>query len=108
MRVCPKCGYREPPIWLNHQFQQHVSYARVEDFEKYYPHLAKRIVKAGYVTSDKYCYYRRSSKGAPFIHRWSKEYGPKGFHLDYEKSNLKKEWVDPTQKKLLEVKNELV
>lgn len=26
MRVCPKCGYREPPIWLNHQFQQQDEY----------------------------------------------------------------------------------
>lgn len=102
MKVCPKCGYREPPIWLNHQFQQHVTYARVEDFEQYYPNLAKQIVKAGYVTSDEYCYYRRSKKGAPFIHRWSKEYGPKGFHLDYEKSPFKKDTVDLTQKRLLE------
>jgi len=102
MQVCPKCGYREPSIWLNHQFQQHVSYARVEDFEKHYPHLAKQIRRGGYLTSDEHCYYRRSSKGAPFIHRWVKEYGPKGFHLDYEKSPIKKDTVDQNQTQLSE------
>ena len=102
MHVCPKCGYREPPIWLNHQFQQHVSYARVEDFEEYYPDLAKQIRKGGYLTSDKNCYYRRSTKGAPYIHRWIKEYGPKGYHLDYEKAPIKQDTVDQNQKTIKE------
>ena len=101
MRVCPKCGYREPDIWLHHQFQQHVDYTRIEDFEREYPELARAMLKAGHVTSDKYYYYRRTKKGAPFIHRWSKAYGPRGFHLDYEKAPFK-EKVDRNQKKLLE------
>lgn len=99
MKVCPQCGYREPSIWLNHQFQQHVQYCRIEDFEAHYPELAKDLEKGGDLVSDTHYFYRLTIS-SPFVYRWEKEYGEKGYHLDYEKHKS----IDPFQKQLLEPK----
>jgi len=95
MEICPHCGYREPQIWLNHQFQQHITYARFEDFKQFYPDLAKKLQYPGAITSDDYCYYRLTIS-SPFVYRWLKEYGEEGYHLDYEKASKE----DPLQSKL--------
>ena len=84
MDVCPKCGHHDPPIWLNHKFQQHITYCRVEDFKKFYPELAKQLQYPGDITSDDFYYYRLTTT-SPFVYRWLKEYGEKGYHLNYEK-----------------------
>lgn len=90
MKRCPKCGYRDPPIWLNHQFQQHIEYTHIDSFRMTHPDLAKNLKKNGDLTEDEYCFYRWASN-SPYVYRWLKEYGEKGYHLDYEKGHKKED-----------------
>jgi hypothetical protein len=95
MKVCPKCGYRDNPIWLNHQYQLHIEYCFLEQFNEAYPNLTMKM--RGEITEDDFYYYRVTTRGKPCVYRWLKTLGLQGYHLDYEKGdNL----PDPFQKKL--------
>lgn len=60
MRICPKCGYSDPPIWKVTRYRVHCDYARIEDFREYYPRIK---IEKGERVSDGLYVYKRSSKG---------------------------------------------
>jgi len=105
MRVCPKCGFHDPPEWKNLHFQLYHEYITFEDFQQLYPTLAERLLEiqkaAGTknIIFDEYTAYHLTKAG--YVHRVPKELCPEGkwFHA----SNLYEKPKDPFQKKLLEV-----
>jgi hypothetical protein len=58
MRVCPKCGYSDNPLWENCRFKRDLQLMRVEDFKKSYPHLAERIESEKYVRDGQFLYHK--------------------------------------------------
>jgi len=100
MRVCPKCGYHDPPIWKTTRYRVHCDYARIEDFKAYYPHIK---IEKGQKISDGLCAYKRSSKGdGLYVERQSLRDNPDALTRwipDFETHHT----FDPTQKKLLEI-----
>lgn len=100
MKVCPRCGYEDQPFWLNHQWQQHIEYCRIEDFKGDYPILASQLTKLGSITSDDNFYYRLTRRGT-FVYRWAKKLGSDAYHWDYEAARKKGvAYVPPEQKTL--------
>jgi hypothetical protein len=102
MRVCPNCGFEEEPIWLNHQWQQHIEYCSIQDFRAYYPALASKLTKPGTTISDSYSYYRLTNRGT-FVYRWPKKLGPDAYHWNYEAARKKGVGYLPQTQQLLEV-----
>jgi hypothetical protein len=58
LRVCPECGYIDPPYWLHSKFSYHIDTISFENFHRVKPELAKELTKGGAITEDKYYYYR--------------------------------------------------
>ena len=74
MRVCPRCGFEDPPCWRQNRWVSDVSYCRIEDFQKEYPSLAD--IRPGETRSDAYNFYYRGKKQKLFVYRWPKILGP--------------------------------
>jgi len=49
LRVCPKCGYEESPIWRNTLRRLYTSHAHIEDLKIWEPELAKELIEKKYV-----------------------------------------------------------
>ena len=58
MRVCPKCGYSDNPLWENCRFKRDLQVMRIEDFKCHYPDLAKRIEEEPYVQDGQFVYHK--------------------------------------------------
>ncbi len=94
MRVCPKCGFIDPPHWKHCKFSYHIDSIDFESFEMLYPKLAKNLKKGGDITEDKDYYYRLTKKSKAFVHRkakieWTEGRDPFGAEK-YEKFNHNK------------------
>jgi len=75
MRVCPKCGFVDPPCWRQNRWISYVDYARVEDFWEQYPAMVD--IQPGHETSDEYNYYYRGRRNPYYVYRWPKVLGPR-------------------------------
>lgn len=58
MRVCPKCGFIDPPYWLHCKFSYHIDSCRFSEFKNQHPELARNLRKGGDIIEDKDNYYR--------------------------------------------------
>lgn len=58
MRICPKCGFIDPPEWKHCKFSYHIDTIRLEEFINTYPNLAKNLHNGGDITEDENYYYR--------------------------------------------------
>ena len=69
MRVCPKCGFIDPPEWKHAKWSYHIDTISLENFERLYPNLTEELLQTGF-TEDKDYVYRLSrshrGKGIPF------------------------------------------
>jgi len=52
MRVCPKCGFVDPPQWKHSKYSYWIDNIRLEDFRELYPELAKEL-EANKTAKDK-------------------------------------------------------
>lgn len=62
MRVCPKCGYIDPPYWKHVKYSYYIDASSLENFKLLCPELAKRIAREK-VVSDEHFIYRLCKKG---------------------------------------------
>jgi len=67
MKICPKCGFVDPPEWRNLHFQLYTEYMKLEDFEQLYPQLAAQLKANPYIIFDKYNAYHLTKAG--YVHR---------------------------------------
>lgn len=74
MRICPNCGFEDPPMWRQNRWVSDVSYGRIEDFQAEYKWFAN--IRPGEILSDTYCFYYRGKKQRAFVYRWPKILGP--------------------------------
>lgn len=56
MRICPKCGYEDPPQWKQ-SMHFHEDYMPFTDFEMFYPKLAILVLKQKYVEDKPFVYH---------------------------------------------------
>lgn len=119
MRVCPKCGFIDPPEWKHCKFSYHIDSISFESFCSLYPDLAQRLKTGGAITDDN-DYYYRLSKSLQVVMRkakieWtenqSNPFGAEKYERfkhgtkNWEAHDVRKYWlkVNPKQSRLLEV-----
>lgn len=85
MRVCPKCGYIDPPQWRTSI--KGYSYTEYENFKELHPDLAKKVTSQKHVISKDNLYVYHLTRGG-FVERWAIMENP-----TYEKS-----WSIPMEK----------
>jgi hypothetical protein len=67
MRVCPKCGYRDPPIWRNTARRLYQEHCHITDLELWNPKLADILKNQKFVCING-VKYKLNPKGT-YVHR---------------------------------------
>ena len=110
MRVCPQCGYIDPPEWKHSKYSYWIDNCIFEDFENLNPDLAKVLLENKF-TEDKYYFYRITKNKHRVERKAKADYGNQ-WTIPMERATKKhnvrdyrKVWfkVTPNQSKLLEV-----
>ncbi|MEM2338420.1 MAG: hypothetical protein QXP06_07500, partial [Candidatus Bathyarchaeia archaeon] len=59
MKVCPKCGFKDPDYWRHSRFDYNADYCRFEEFKEISPELATLLEnKPNFQpVEDEYYYY---------------------------------------------------
>ena len=114
MRVCPKCGYVDPPEWKHHRWSYWIDICHIEEFKVLQLELANRLLKGEKLVEDKNYIYRLYAKGRQFVQRkalidygyqWEPPMEPVNHKSPFKSKppHFRKHWkLDPNQKKLLE------
>jgi hypothetical protein len=56
MRVCPKCGYVDNPLWRP-SMKFAMDFMRYEDFKSEYPHLAEKVIHRKFLVDEPFVYH---------------------------------------------------
>lgn len=101
MKVCPKCGFIDPPYWLPSRWRI-TEYCRIEDLQRDQPRLAQELekVKPMQIIEDQYYFYRMNEAG--FVERIWKELGKSAFNLSREAHHFNPQYRHPQQKSIIE------
>ena len=74
MRVCPKCGFVDPPEWKHSKYSYWIDNCTLDDFRHLEPELAKIIEVKGSAEDQNYVY--RLTKNKHRVERKAKvDYG---------------------------------
>ena len=116
MKECPKCGFKDDPMWKPLAWRIYWEYAPLEDFRRGYPQLAdltknpKKKIKceAGnfyYHFDDEFFYYQVTTKKATrqMVRRFPKGYESMANRNLFEKTPSEKGEDDIFQRKLSEI-----
>lgn len=102
MKVCPKCGYQDDPMWKPLAWRLYWEYAPLDDFKKGYPQLAsltestkKFKCEEGnfyYNFEDKFYYYQVTTERATreLVRRFPKGFESMGNRKLFEKTPSEK------------------
>ena len=66
MRVCPKCGFKDPPFWRSMKYKRYTDYCHKDELGYWDPELYQKIVEAGTITIPPFRYHITK---AGYIHR---------------------------------------
>ena len=47
MRICPKCGYVDLPIWRNTRWRYYTEHCHIDELRLWQPKLAEKLLAAG-------------------------------------------------------------
>ena len=88
MRVCPGCGYVDPPEWRQVPWKFDVDGCHTEDFARLHPEQYQQLMNGHKVVFDDDFAYRFSGKSKKFVWRvWRKLYewgGKSAFNVPME------------------------
>jgi len=62
MRVCPKCGFVDPPEWKHSKYSYWIDNCRLEDLKTMNPSLAKTLEDQGHAKDKDYVYRLTKNK----------------------------------------------
>jgi len=105
MRVCPKCGYVDPPEWRHSRFSYWIDLCNWIDFKKLHLELAKELERNPKIVVEDKNYLYRVEKTMNFVFRKAKvDYGNQ-WQIPMEKRtgqiDFRKYWnIDRLQKKI--------
>ena len=118
MKVCPKCGFREDPMWKPLAWRIYWDYADLDSFVRGYPQLSsfalnppeKQKCEQGnfyFHFEDEYYYYQVTTPKSKrqLVRRFPKGYESMANRELFEKTPSEKDTPDIFQKRLLEVEN---
>ena len=106
MRVCPECGYVDPPYWRHSYFRPFIDICHIDDFRLMHPKLATELTKWGNTKKGRFVedklYKYRLTKARNIVERIAKIDSPtKSFRgADTEKP---RKYLPLSQKKLFEI-----
>lgn len=107
MRVCPKCGYVDPPEWRGDRWRWEKDYCTLEDFKRLHADLAAQLLDGHRVVTDFHFAYRLRGRARNYVERiWIKLYetfGMSAFNAGGRWVERVKHSDDPFQKRVLEV-----
>jgi hypothetical protein len=69
MRVCPCCGYQDPPYWKHVKWSYYIDSCSLESFNIVKPELYAQLLKEGFAEDKNYIYRVSKAKrgtGIPF------------------------------------------
>jgi hypothetical protein len=103
MRVCPKCGYRDPTCWRYYRWMEGIDYTRAEEFFETYPQFGN--LEIGQIVSDDHYFYRRSKRNhGYYVYRWERQFGRHYYKFrDFERFNKFRTLPRIGQTRLLDV-----
>jgi len=73
MRVCPKCGYVDPPWWRPSRWQPEHDTARIDDLLLHEPELLKQLEREGVVFKGPFVFWK-SSRSRRVRRTWIQEW----------------------------------
>ncbi|MBA7708216.1 hypothetical protein ES703_117108 [subsurface metagenome] len=101
MRVCPECGYTDPPCWRQVPWKFDTDFARTDDFKRLHPEVYRKLEIGHKIVCDEHFAYRFSGKAKIVVWRvWKKAYecgGKSAFNIPMERALHK---LDQFQRKL--------
>jgi len=77
LKICPRCGFKDPDIWRHSRFDWNADYCRFDEFREEYPEIAMMLEgKANFepVVVGEYIYYRRGTSGLYVYRVWKYEF----------------------------------
>ena len=101
MRVCPKCGYVDPPAWRNSKFSPWIEVIHFDDLKRLQPEIAEKLKKQPRITDEHYEYYK-APKSVYAQRKWIEiaKHEKKFFSIYVERANHAKTKNKGKQKKL--------
>lgn len=101
MRVCPKCGHVDDPLWRQVPWKFDVDFCHTEDFARMHPDLYEELCSGHEFAFDETFAYMFSGKSRKVVWRvWRKMYewgGKSAFHVPMEAISHKR---DPFQREI--------
>jgi len=85
MRICPKCGYTDPPEWRHSKYSYWIDFCTWEDFKRLHPGLSEKLKCPGEKIEDENFVYRRNQNGR-YVERKAKIDYNDQFNLPMEKA----------------------
>ena len=83
MRVCPKCGYVDPPYWRHSKYSYWIDHIEYENFQTLHPELCP-LQPGGKIENEHYV-YRRMKKSDRVERKALIDYEVYGWMEDMEK-----------------------
>ena len=96
MKICPKCGFRDNPLWRHSRFDYNADYMSWEDFQTEFPDVAKLLEgQRNHVPISLlgYVFYRRGTGGLQ-VYRVAKE----DYKMPRERKNHRKTYQSLVKK----------
>jgi len=69
MRVCPKCGYKDPPIWRSQTHKRYTDYCHKDELLYWNKPLYEKLTKNKLITTITIPPFRYHITKAGYIHR---------------------------------------
>jgi hypothetical protein len=74
MRVCPHCGFVDPPEWRHSKYSYWIDWTELDEFKQLEPALVETIIKTG-KTEDTNYVYRLMKHGRSVERKAKVDYG---------------------------------
>jgi hypothetical protein len=86
MRVCPHCGYIDPPEWRHSKYSYWIDFCEIGHFKEMEPELAKRLLDGIKLVEDKNYIYRLTKNKTKVERKALVDYGYQ-WSVPMEKAN---------------------
>ena len=102
MRVCPKCGYTDPPYWRNKKHNMYTDYCRIDELEMWDPEFAEIIKAKKNIKVNGYIYHL--TRTGQYIYRIHERdsFNGKSWREPEQEKHLAKRIIPLNQRRLLE------
>jgi len=95
LKICPKCGYQDPPYWLASRHRQ-IEFTKRDYLLVNEPKIAKKLILGEVITNGYYAYLLRPSGTVERVPKHLYDVGGESaFYMPHEKRK------DPFQRKLI-------